>query len=131
MTGLLEFDQLGDRILRLRLHDDRGSLGQAVERVGLVRVSRPQRQVAARQPLDARRILQRCPFRTQRRNAVALALDITAHLGDALRPQVLDDLVRSTPELARDYGRQIEHLRQSAADALGIRLADLTRYLSR
>ena len=49
----------------------------------------------------------------------------------AVPRDVLDDLVRATPELARDYGRQIEHLRQSAADALGIRLSELSRYLSK
>lgn len=49
----------------------------------------------------------------------------------AVPRDVLDEIVGSTPALAREYGRQIEHLRQSAADALGIRLAELTRYLSR
>src|SRR4051794_26351883 len=43
--------------------------------------------MAPRQPLEAGGILQRAPFRTQRGDGVALALNIAAHLGDALGAQ--------------------------------------------
>ena len=80
-------DLVGDGVDRRRLHDVRRPLRQLVERVVLRRVGRPQLQVTPRQTLDAGRIFQRRPFGAQRRDGVALALHVAAHLGDALGAQ--------------------------------------------
>ena len=53
----------------------------------LRRLGRPQRQMPPRQPLDAGRIFERRPFGAQRRDGVALAPHVAAHLGDALGAQ--------------------------------------------
>ena len=50
-------------------------------------VAPTQAQMPPCQTLDAGGIFQRAPFRAQSRDGVALALNVAAHLGDALAAQ--------------------------------------------
>ena len=98
-----------DRIARAAAANDlRRPLRQWSSESNCVGVQRPQRQMAPDQALDARGIVERRPFRAQRRDGVALAPDVAAHLGDALGAQCRFEL-----DLV-DVGRGEHQQRQNA-----------------
>ena len=80
-AGPVEGDQVGRR---RRARRGVGPLRQVVERFDLGRIDLLELEMALRQGLDAGRVVELRPLGAQRRDAVALAADFDAELGDPL-----------------------------------------------